>query len=85
MTLDGHTVFADIDDLVKIERRAFGFRGEARVSRGLNFVSHTPATVGDSLSRNRGNSHHGEEPEFLLVHINAGLWKSKQRRKEVEK
>ena len=46
MALNGDAVFADVDDLVEIEHRALGFRGESRVGRSLDFVSHTPATVG---------------------------------------
>jgi hypothetical protein len=46
MTLNRHTVFADVDDLVQIEHCAFGFSGEGSIRRCLDLVSHTPATIG---------------------------------------
>jgi hypothetical protein len=46
MALNGHTIFADVDDLVQIEDRAFGFRGETCIRRRLDLMPHTPATVG---------------------------------------
>ncbi len=46
MALEGNSVFADVDDLVQIEGRSLRLLDETGVGRGLNLVSHTPATVG---------------------------------------
>ena len=46
MALNGDAIFADVDDLVKIEHRAFGFRGESGIRGRLDLMPHTPATVG---------------------------------------
>ena len=46
MALEGNSFFADVDDLVQIEGRSLRLLDETGVGRGLNLVSHTPATVG---------------------------------------
>jgi hypothetical protein len=46
MALKRNSIFADVDDLMQIEHRAFGFRRETGVGRSLDLVSHTTATVG---------------------------------------
>jgi len=56
VALDGHTVFADVYDLVEIEHRALRLGGETCVSRRLNSVPHAPSTIWDRGRRGRINS-----------------------------
>src|SRR5215467_5514664 len=47
VALDRNSVFADVHHFVEIKSRALGFLRKTGVSRSLDLVSHTLATVGD--------------------------------------
>jgi hypothetical protein len=67
MALNGNAVFADVYDLVEIEHCTFGFRSESGIRWRLNFMPHTPATVGWSRFQHRSQGSHGERPEFFVA------------------
>ena len=81
VALNGHAVFADVDDLVEIEHGVLRFAGENGIGGRLNSMSHAAATVGWSRWQRRRYSNHGEGPNTFVLHINAGWRKSKQGRK----
>ena len=65
MALQSDSVFADVDDLVKIEHRARGLGSETGVRGRLNSVPHAPAPVGYGGGQGRIYGCHEEGPGML--------------------
>jgi len=72
MALQSDALFADVDDLVKIEGSPFGYRVKRGIGRGLNFVPHPPAPILERAFERRIYRSHEGEPKSLLQHISAG-------------